>query len=565
MHETRAAASHIFHGGEIVTHDPAMSAPEALALGDGRILAIGDLRTLEELCTAETRRVDLSDRTLIPSLKDHHLHLVNVGMSLHNANLSERLFLDVRGATSAQEIAVRISERAAQAAAGEWIVGKGWNQHDWGTSTLPTHHLLTEAAPENPVFLGRVDAHCAWVNKAALEVAGITPSSSEIYGGAILRTSDGEPTGIVLERAAEPLLEMIPACGDEDIMMAFRLAAERLAENGVTEVYDAGFLLAAAIVSTGCDFGRYLDLLRGLDEADPLPIRVNLMVPAPSPFVDELTTNPATCAEISPRLRVTHVKLYADGAFGSRGAALSHAYDDDPSARGVLRMSLDEVVFQTRRAIEAGFDVATHAIGDEAVGQVLDAYEQVLGDVPEAKPRRFRIEHFGYASDADIKRAAGLGILLVTQPNFIVPDDAGVTMEQHRLGAESCKRVYPWRTLSTLGASLAGSSDYFNEPGPTLWDFYSAATRKNSDGYPEAGWQPQERLSREDSLRLVTTLFPPNGAEPRGGRLATGELADLAILSANPLIVDEDQILNTRVLATLRAGELTFGSLERSA
>ena len=565
MNESYTAASHIFHAGEIVTLDPSTISPQALAIGGGRILAIGDLSTLEGLCTTETRRIDLAGGTLIPSLKDHHLHLVNVGMSLHNANLRERLFLDLRGASSAQEIASRVSERAAQTAAGEWIVGKGWSQHDWGTSALPTHHLLTEAAPENPVFLGRVDAHCAWVNQLALEVAGITPSSPEVYGGAILRTGDGEPTGVVLERAAEPLLEMIPPCGDEDITMAFRLAAERLAENGVTEIYDAGFLLAAAVVSMGCDFGRYLDLLRSLDEADPLPVRVNLMVPAPSPFVDELTTNPAAYAAISPRLRVTHVKLYADGAFGSRGAALSHAFDDDPSARGVLRMSLDEVVFQTRRAIEAGFDIATHAIGDEAVEQVLDAYEQVLGDVPDAKPRRFRIEHFGYASEADIKRAAGLEILLVTQPNFIVPDDAGVTMEQHRLGAESCKRVYPWRTLSTLGASLAGSSDYFNEPGPTLWDFYSAATRKNPAGYPEAGWQPQERLSREDSLRLVTTLFPPNGAEPLGGRLVAGELADLTILSANPLTVDEDQILDIQVLATLRDGDFTYGGPDLSA
>jgi predicted amidohydrolase YtcJ len=315
----------------------------------------------------------------------------------------------------------------------------------------------------------------------------------------------------------------------------------------------------------GCDFGRYLDLLRALDEVDPLPIRVNLMVPAPSPFVDELTSNPSSYEVISPRLRVTHVKLYADGAFGSRGAALSHPFDDDPSARGVLRMSLDEILFQTRRAIEAGLDIATHAIGDEAVGQVLDAYENVLDDMPDIAPRRFRIEHFGYASEGDIERAARLGILLVTQPNFIFPDDAGVTMEQHRLGAESCRRVYPWRTLSTLGAPLAGSSDYFNEPGPTLWDFYSAATRKNPDGDPESGWQPQERLSREDSLRLVTTLFPPNGAEPIGGRLVVGEPADLTILSANPLTVDEEQILDTRVIATIRAGEFTYGGPAESA
>jgi len=560
MSEPPIAASHLFYGGEIVTLDPGKPSPEALVVGNGLILAIGDLHDLEELCRVETLRVDLSGATLIPSLKDHHLHLVNLGMSLHNADEGERLFLDLRGASSAQEIASRVSERARETAAGEWVVGKGWNQADWGTGALPTHHLLTEAAPENPVFLGRVDAHCAWVNRSALEIAGITAASPEIYGGAILRSGDGEPTGIVLERAAEPLLEQIPPYSDEDITVALRLATERLAENGVTEVYDAGFLLAAAIVSMGCDFGRYLELLRALDDTSPLPIRVNLMVPAPSPFVDQLTADPAAYMSISPRLRVTHVKLYADGAFGSRGAALSHPFADDPSARGVLRMSLDEVVFQTRRAIDAGLDIATHAIGDEAVRQVLDAYEQVLGDVPDLEPRRFRIEHFGYASEADIGRAARLGILLVTQPNFIVPDNAGLTMEEHRLGSENCGRVYPWQTLSKLGAPLAGSSDYFNEPGAPLWDFYSAFTRKSPDGYPAEGWQPQERLSREDSLRLVATLFPPRGAAPRGGRLLAGEAADLTILSANPLTCSEGQILDILVLATLRDGRFTHGS-----
>jgi predicted amidohydrolase YtcJ len=560
MKEAENYTGNIFYGGDIVTLDPSLSRPEALAVAGGRILAIGDLAELERLCDSRTRKVDLGGSTLISSFKDHHIHLVNVGMSLNNARRDEALYLDLRGARSAEEIAARVAERAAAAPAGEWIVGKGWNQHDWGTGDLPTHHPLTAAAPENPVFLGRVDAHCAWVNGAALAIAGITTSGPEIYGGAIGRDEDGAPTGILLERAAEPLLERIPACGDEDITSAFQLATQRLAANGVTDVYDAGFLLTAAIVGLGGDFKRYLDLLRALDEADPLPVRVNLMVIAPSPFVDELTTTPAAHTSISPRLRATHVKLYADGAFGSRGAALSHPYSDDPSCRGVLRMSTQEMEFQARRAMQAGLDIATHAIGDAAVARVLDAYERVLKSEPSLSPERFRIEHFGYASEADIQRAATLGILLVAQPNFIVPDAAGVTMEEHRLGAANCDRVYPWRTLSELGALLAGSSDYFNEPGPPLWDFYSACTRKSPEGHPEQGWQPQERLSREDSLRLVTTLFPAGGAAPRGGRLVCGEPADLAILSANPLTCHEDQILGIDVHATLRDGIVTHSS-----
>jgi predicted amidohydrolase YtcJ len=560
MTKSKDSASHIFHGGDIVTLEPSTAHPEAIAVGDGRILEVGDLADLERLCDSRTRRIDLDGGALIPSFKDHHIHLVNVGMSLINACQDEALYLDLRGAGSAEEIGARVAERAAASPAGEWIVGKGWNQHDWGTGVLPTHHPLTAAAPENPVFLGRVDAHCAWVNCPALAIAGITASGPEIDGGAIVRDEHGEPTGILLERAAEPLLDRIPAYDDEEITMAFRLAVQRLAAHGITEVYDAGFLLAAAIVSVGGDFKRYLDLLRALDEADPLAVRVNLMVIAPSPFVDELTANASAYDSISPRLRATHVKLYADGAFGSRGAALSHPYHDDPSCRGVLRMSTEEMEFQTRRAMQAGLDIATHAIGDAAVARVLDAYERVLRDEPSLSPRRFRIEHFGYASTSDIRRAVSLGVLLVSQPNFIFPDAAGVTMEEHRLGEESCDRVYPWRTLSELGAPLAGSSDYFNEPGAPLWDFYSAFTRKSPDGNPAHGWQQQERLSREDSLRLVTTLFPPGGAAPRGGRLAVGESADLAILSANPLTQPEDEILGIDVLATLREGIVTHSS-----
>ncbi|MFQ5744746.1 MAG: amidohydrolase [Acidobacteriota bacterium] len=564
MQARTAPASRIIHGGDILTLDPARPTVEALAIGGGRIVGLGNRAELEPLRGATTEATDLLGRTLIPSFKDHHVHLLNAGMSVFNRAEDERLFLDLAGAASAEEIADRVAERAGSMPPGGWILGKGWNQHDWGSNSLPTYHLLSQAAPSHPVLLGRVDAHCVWVNERAMELASITTDSRDPHGGSILHTDSGELSGILLERGAEPLLATIPEYAGWEITEAFRVGAERLAAQGVTDIYDAGFLATTAIVSMGANFKLYLELLRALDADRSLPLRVNLMIPAPSPLADKVTADPEAFLSLSSCLRVTHIKLYADGAFGSRGAALSHPYADDPGTRGVVRMSAEELQCETRRAIEAGLDVATHAIGDRAVRRVLDAYEAVLDAHPGTRPSRFRIEHFGYASEDDMQRAARLGFILVAQPNFIYPDERGVTMEELRLGTENCGRVYPWKTLADLGAALAGSSDYFTSPGPPLWDFYAACTRKSPEGYPADGWHPGECLTREESLRLVTTFYPSGGMGTTGGILREGGPADLAILSANPLTADERDILSIDVDATLIEGRVssTDGSLE---
>ena len=313
-----------------------------------------------------------------------------------------------------------------------------------------------------------------------------------------------------------------------------------------------------AIVSMEVNFELYLELLDWTDAEQPLAVDVNLMIPSPSPLADKIVANPDAYAELSPRHRVTHIKLYADGAFGSRGAALTHPYVDDPATKGLMRMTDAELVHETRRAIEAGLDISTHAIGDDAVRRVVDAYETVVAEHPGIDPRRLRIEHFAYASEADIRRGAESGFLLVAQPNFIDPDPAGVTMEDHRLGIANGRRVYPWKTLLQSGANLACSSDYYVAPGPALLDYYCAFTRKSRAGDPDAGWQQQERLSREESLRLATTMHRPGGRAPSGGALRRGEPADLAILSANPLSAPETAILETVAHATLRRGEVTY-------
>jgi hypothetical protein len=545
----------IFHGGGILTLDPTQPAPEALAVRGGKILAIGTLHEVRTAVGADDE-FDLQGRALLPSLKDHHVHVLNVGFAALNRARNEALFLDLTSARSADEVARRVAERAANVPPGAWIFGNSWNQRLWGTEALPTHHPLTEAAPRHPVMLIRVDAHCAWINAAALAAAGITRETPEPYGGAILRLGDGSPSGILLERAAELVLEKSPQPTDDVIRDALRAGAHLLAAQGITDVYDAGFLPFPGIVAMNVPLERTMDLLLALDAAEPLPISINLMVPWPTTLAEAVLAGRWPLA-IRPRVRITHIKLFADGAMGSRGAALSRPYADDPSMQGVFRMSAEEIREVTQRTINAGLDVATHAIGDAAVRRVLDVYEEILKANPGLNPRRLRVEHFSVAQPADIARAVRLGVLLSIQPGFIIPDADGRIMEDHRLGTNYSEEVYPWATLEEQGAVLAGGSDDFTYPHHPLWGFYAAATRKNSAGQPVEGWHPAEKLSRQSSLRLFTDFFTQGGVVARG-MLRKGAAADFIILSVNPLTVEESRILSLNVHATYSAGRATF-------
>ena len=549
----------IFTGGEIVTLDPEQPAPEAVAMRAGTIVGVGD-RTAMLRDHPDAAESDLGGGCLIPSLIDHHLHLTAIGLALLNRSEEERLFLQLAGASSSAAIVESVRQRAAQVPPGDWILGMGWNQHDWGTHGLPTHEELSRAVPDHPVFLVRIDAHSAWVNEPAMALSHVSAATADPAGGAILRNDRGAPTGVLLERAVELVLDHIPVAAGWEIREAFKLAARALAAGGVTEVFDAGFMASPAIVSMGVDFDLMLELLTWADAEEPLPIDVNLMVPSPSKLADRIVDDPEAFRDLSPRIRVTHIKLYADGAFGSRGAALSHPYADDPSTSGFMRMGDEELEHETRRAIAASLDISTHAIGDDAVRRVVRAYSRVADELGGVDPHRFRIEHFAYSSAEDQKLACARGFLLVAQPNFIDPDDSGRAMEDWRLGAQNGDRVYPWRTLADHGASLALSSDYYVAPGPPLLDFYAAHTRANGAGLPEGGWQRQERLTREDALRTATSLYHGGGGSPVGGMIRVGAAANLAVLSANPLNAPENELLGIAVKRTLRRGDVTHAA-----
>jgi predicted amidohydrolase YtcJ len=526
--------------GKVVTLDSLSASPTAVAIGNGRIVAVGDSSLVSAAGTG-TRVVRLDGAVVTPALIDHHVHLFNVGLALLNDRDHGRLLLDLGGVTSLEEVARRIEVRTRTAPSGAWIVGGGWSQAAWGSQALPTNEVLNAAAPGNPVYLARSDGHAGWLNAKALSLAGITAATPDPYGGAIIRGRSGAPTGILLERANELVTPLVPAVSDQDVMDAFRLGAQALAARGVVEVYDAGVLPVPGLVALNADFGRYLALLRRADSLDPLPLRVNLMIPAPSALADSLLAARDTKRVLSPRLRITHLKLFADGTLGSRGAALTHPYADDPTTHGVPRMTTEEITGLVLRAVDRGLGVAIHAIGDEAVKRALDACEAVLARRPGLDPTRLRIEHFSYAREEDFGRAVRLGVVLSIQSNFNSTVTDSPTFGGMRVGAVNDARVYAWNRLERMGARLVDGSDYFTRPGPPLAGFVAALTLHNAvgDGRPDA------------EARLVAYRMQVGDAS-----LRPGAPADLVILSGNPLTTPRDSLAGIKVLATITSGRL---------
>jgi predicted amidohydrolase YtcJ len=544
----QAPADLVVEGGPILLLDAADTTVEAVAFAGATLVAAGSRAEVERRAGRSARRLDLGSRTLLPSFKDHHVHLLNLGLALLNREEAGRLQLDVAG-RSLSAVVEAVTARCHRQPPGTWVIGQGWSQ---GEAPLPGAELLTRACPDNPVLLARTDGHAGWANALALGHGGFGAVDSA--GGRVLRRPDGTPAGVLLERANEPLLAQLPPLSDTDVVAAFQRAARSLAERGVTEVFDAGFLSPPGLVDLGAPFERYRELLRRADAEDPLPVRVNLMIPAPSGAAERALTGER---QLSPRIRVTHLKLFADGALGSRGAALSHPYADDPGTTGVPRTTGPEIERWATRALDAGLDVATHAIGDAAVAATLDAYEHTLARRPDVAPRRLRIEHFSCAAPADMERAARLGVLLVVQPGFVWPDASGRTMEEARVGPERAARLYAFGSLARRGAVLAGSTDEFAAPEPLFRHVHAAATRRSPSGGPPGGWHPDERLSRLDSLRLFTRFYPAGGGTPTGAH-APGVEADWIVVSADPRKVPDENLLRVRVHRTVRGGDVVF-------
>lgn len=546
--EAGSDADLILRGGPIVTLGEGEAVVPSLAVRDGRIAYLGDEAGAEALRGPSTAEVNLGGRAVIPGFVDHHAHLYNVGISVLNQVEGGRLFIDM-GGLSAEALVDSVRHRAERIPEGTWIRGKSFLL-GWGDRYHPTHEPITAAAPDHPVFLTR-SGHIGWLNAAGMRAVGLDAETPEVPGGMILRAADGSPTGMLLERAVEAATPRIPRPDDSLVVRAFRLGVERLAAQGVTEVFDAGFLTYPAVADMSMDLGRLVRLLAEADRREPLPLRVNLMIPGPSAYQDSVLADPGARSRVSPNVRITHVKIFADGTMYCQTAALSHPFLGASEDHRIFRTPESEIRETARRALDGGLDVAVHAIGDAGVARALDVFEGLLEERPDLDPGRLRIEHFTYASEADFRRARDLGVVLSIQPHW--GPMPGEPETDPRIPPERRAEISAWTTLTGLGARLASGTDNFDVPVPYL-ELLRAAVAKE---VAPRGRSP-EADPRASALRFVTALHPPGGGPVARAGLRVGGPADLVVLSGDPLEADPAALDTLRVLGTLLEGRVTF-------
>lgn len=509
----------------IHTLDPERPTVQALLVDHtGRVLDTGSVDALHAQAP-DARRVDLGDAVLVPGLIDAHGHVLGLGLSLSRADL-----VDTR---SVAEVIERLQTAAQDLPADAWLLGRGWDQNDWTPAAFPTAADLDAAFPDRPVLLERVDGHAMWANSAALRRAPQALDGDwQPAGGEIQRDDDGQPTGILIDTAAALLESQVPPLTDAMRHAAYARAFAHLLAEGVTGVHDAGVSQAD------------LTVLKALADAGELPVRITAMADGDAAALEDLCRS-GVLKHASGRLQMRTVKLYADGAVGSRGAALLADYADAPGKRGLQVTSTQALRSAMRKALRCGVQVATHAIGDRANREVLDLYTELLQD---RRDHRWRIEHAQVLAGADLGRLAELGVIASMQPTHATSD---MPWAESRVGPLRIVGAYAWRALRDVGTPLALGSDFPVEAAAPRLGLYAAVTRQDLGGRPAGGWYPQQRLSVYEALRGFTTDAAYAGfAEAQVGMLRAGMRADFSVLDADPYTVPADQLHQLKVRAT---------------
>jgi predicted amidohydrolase YtcJ len=503
-------------------------------------LWIGDDGRVKQLLRRGDKRpkktdfaVDAQGKVVIPGLIDSHLHVMGLGFSALTLDLSET--------TSLADAQAKIAAYAAENPERRWIIGRGWNQEKWGLGRFPTAAELDAAVSDRPVWLARVDGHAGWANSAALAAAGVTAATTDPAGGRIERDAGGSPSGVLVDQATELVEKVLPAPRPEDRDLALAKAQEMLIHMGITAV---------------ADMGTSIEDWQAMRRAGDLGwLRLRIMAYALGPEAMTLIGGPGPTPWLyDDRLRLNGVKLYLDGALGSRGAWLKQPYADDPGNTGLPLMSGDQLRnFMSRAALDR-FQVAVHAIGDAANGELLSAIGELRGTY--TGDRRWRIEHAQIVDPADIPMFASGDIVASMQPLHQTSDRL---MAEARLGSARLRGAYAWKSIADTGAPLAFGSDAPVESPDVFAGLAAAITRTDAAGQPFGGWMPQERISREQALAAYTAGGAWAGfAEGRFGSLAVGERADFVVVDRDPLLVSPAEIRSTRVLQTWIGGERVF-------
>ncbi|OGT74404.1 MAG: amidohydrolase [Gammaproteobacteria bacterium RIFCSPLOWO2_02_FULL_57_10] len=475
---------------------------------------------------ADMQRIDGAGKTLLPGLIDAHGHVLSYGLSL--------LRVDLTGTTTEQEAVQRIVEFQRNNGNLEWIQGRGWNQVLWDSNEFPTAQTLDQFFGDTPVWLSRVDGHAGWANSAAMTIAGVDILTEDPDGGQIIRDAEGRPTGVFVDNAMDLITAKIPRLSIEEEKIALTKAMLALAGYGMTSVHDAG--VSAQTVQA------YKELL----QEGPLPIRVNAMLGAGDPQLESLL---AEGHFVSPdnTFTINSIKISADGALGSRGAALIEDYSDMPGHRGLLLLQPEQLHGYMSSAMNAGFQVNVHAIGDDANRLVLDNFAALI---PQTNTRdmRHRIEHAQVLQYQDILRFAELGVIPSMQATHATSDK---NMAQDRLGEIRILGAYAWRKLLDAGAIIANGSDFPVESPNPFYGLHAAITRQDHQNEPPEGWLPEERMTPAEAFASFTIDAAYAGhQETLLGTLEPGKAADFILVEEDIFANAPSEIWKTTVLET---------------
>jgi predicted amidohydrolase YtcJ len=528
------AADLIVTGAKIHTVDAAMPAAQAFSVRDGRFAYVGSLEGAMALRGPSTVMLDLSGSTVLPGLIDAHIHLTSVGMDLSQ--------VDVFKLHSYDEVVAR-TVAFARTSPDTWILGDGWDQNLWPGKSFPTHQALSAALPDRPVALSRVDGHAVLANAKAMQIAGVGKTTPDPAGGRILRDANGDPTGVFVDTAQGLIYDKVPAPSHDQLVRATRSAIAECNRWGLTTVAEPG------------TNDVHLAAHRALLEAGEYSIRNYAMLSDDNELIDEhLRIGPVNAA-YDGHLWVRAIKMYADGALGSRGAALPAPYSDDPSNTGLVRTPGAHMQAVAEKALRAGFQVCVHAIGDRGNRMVLDAYEGALRAVPSTDAR-FRVEHAQVLSLEDIPRFAKLGIIPSMQTTHQISD---MDWAQARLGPDRVLGAYAWRRLLDTGVIVANGTDAPVEAVSTLRTFHAAVTRQNESNQPPGGWYPDQRMTRDEALKSMTIWAAhANFQEQILGSITPGKYADFVVMDRDWLTVPPEEIMATRIQGTYLSGKRIY-------
>jgi predicted amidohydrolase YtcJ len=514
----------IVTNARVYTVNDSFAISESFAVQDGKFLDVGSNDEISSKYRSD-QVIDCGGKPVYPGFNDAHCHFYGYGMDLMQ-------YADLTNSGNKEEIYTRLQEHHKRAG-GRWVLGRGWDQNLWPEKDFPDNKRLNELFADVPVYLIRIDGHAAWCNEAALKLAGII-SATKVNGGEVL-LKNGQPTGILIDNALELVFKQIPEPGPELKKKALLEAQKNCFAAGLTSVTDCGLPK------------NILFLMDSLQKTGELKMRINAMMdPSRENFDYFLKNGPY----ITDRFQVRSVKLYADGALGSRGAYLLQDYSDDPGNKGILMNQ--EAYFDTicQKAYSAGFQVATHCIGDGANRFILNIYSKFLKGKND---RRWRIEHAQVVAPEDFARFGNYSVIPSVQATHATSD---MLWADERLGRERIKSAYAYRQLMEQNGWIPNGTDFPIEDISPLKTFYATVFRKNTEGIPAEGFQMENALTREQALRSITIWAARAGfEEQKKGSIEPGKSADFILLDTDVMNCREDEILSAKVLKTVLAGE----------